>query len=147
MTYQEAKYATSLTTTALAAAIYAARVYPLYTSGYFDGPDGMMLTGRAILILIGSIVGAGILGQILLAIGTTIAGAEPEMKEDERDKLIELKAMNLGFSIFGAGFLASFVALALGWPPFEVFHFIIYAMVICGLMADIIRIWLHRRGF
>ena len=147
MTYQEAKYATSLTTTALAAGIYAARVHPLYTSGYFDGPDGMVLTGRAILILIAAIVVVGILGQIVLAIGATIAGAELEMNEDERDKLIELKAMHVGFSIFGAGFLGSFIALALGRPPFEVFHLIIYAMIATGIIADMIRIWRHRRGF
>lgn len=72
MTYQEAKYTTSLATTAFSAAIYAGRVYPLYLSCYFDGPDGMTFTGRAILILIAAIVVAGIVGQILLAIGTAI---------------------------------------------------------------------------
>lgn len=147
MSYQEAKYAFSLVTTALAAVIYAVRVRALYLEGYFDGPDAMMLTGRAILILIAAIVVVGILGQILLAIGTTIAGAEPETHEDERDKLIELKAMNIGFSVFGAGFLASFIALALGWQPFAVFHALICSMVVTGLVADMIRIRLHRRGF
>lgn len=147
MTYQEAKYATSLATTAIVSTIYALRVRGLYADGYFDGPDGMALTGRAVLVLMAAIVVAGILGQIVLAIVTTILGAELEMNEDERDKLIELRAMHLGFSLFGAGFLASFIALALGRPPFEVFHFIVYAMIVTGLLADVIRIRLHRRGF
>ena len=147
MTYQEAKYATSMATTALAAVIYAVRVRALKAEGYFDGTDGMVLTGRAILILIAVIVVAGILGQILLAIATAISGNKPDMDEDERDKLIDLKAMNWAFSIFGFGLLAALIALALGHPAFAVFHYIIYAMIAAGLCADMIRIWLHRRGF
>ncbi len=147
MSYQEAKYAFSFLTTALAAVIYAVRVRALYLDGYFDGTDGLILTGRAILVLIAAIVVVGILGQILLAIGTAIAGDAPDMDEDERDKLIDLKAMNWAFSIFGFGLLGALIALALGHPAFAVFHYIIYAMIAAGLCADMIRIWLHRRGF
>lgn len=147
MSYQDAKYATSFVTTLPVSLYYAYRVQGLYAAGYFDGPDGMMLAGRAILILIGAVVAINILAQIMLAIFTVIVGSEMETREDERDKLIELKAMNLAFTLFSIGFLASFVALAFGRPAFEVFHGIIFSMVLCGLIADLIRIRLHRRGF
>lgn len=146
MTYAELKYATSFTTTALAALAYGWRVSALHAAGYFDGPDGMALTGRALLILVGLVVGAGILGQIALALVTALRGGEVEMDEDERDRLIELRTMNWAFSTFGAGFLAALVALALGHGAFAVFHYIAYAMVLTGLAADLIRITLHRRG-
>lgn len=146
MSYQELKYATSFATTLIVALLYDRRIDALNSAGYFDGDNGMVLTGRALLILVAAIVGAGILGQILLAIGSTIAGGEVEMDEDERDRLIELKAMNWAFSLFGAGLLAALAALALGWSAFDVLHYIIYAMIAAGLFADAMRVFLHRRG-
>ena len=147
MSYPEAKYTASFLTTLLVSLIYANRVSALYAAGYFVGADGMALTGKAILIFIGAVVVAGIIGQIIVAVIMAAAGFAREMIEDEREKLIELKAIHIAFSIFGAGFLASSVALAWGRPAFEVFHYIILSMVFCGLAADAIRIWLLRRGF
>jgi hypothetical protein len=147
MSYQEAKYAASFVTTLITSLIYAQRVQALHAAGYFDGADGAALTGRAILILIGAIVVAGILGQIVLAIVLAIFGNELESREDERDRQIEMRAMHLAFTLLGIGFLGAMILLALGRAPFLVFHLITYAMVLAGLGADLYRIWLHRRGF
>lgn len=147
MSYQEARYAASFVTTLLTSLIYAQRVQALYADGYFSGADGSALTGQAILILTGAIVVAGILGQIILAIVRAIFGADLESREDERDRQIEMRAMNLAFTLLGLGFLGSMILLALGRESFLVFHLITYAMVLAGLGADLYRIWLHRRGF
>ncbi len=147
MSYQEAKYAASFVTTLLTSLLYAQRVQALYADGYFSGADGSALTGKAILILIGAIVVAGIVGQIVLAIARAILGADLESREDERDRQIEMRAMHLAFTLLGFGFLGSMILLALGREPFLVFHLITYAMVLAGLGADLYRIWLHRRGF
>ena len=147
MSYQEAKYATSFFTTFVISTIYALRVRAMYNAGYFDGSDSSSLTGRAILILIGAIIVGAIIGQILLAIITAIFGAELEMNEDERDRQIELRAMNVAFTLLGFCFLGSMILLALGRTPFVIFHLITFGMILAGLGADLYRIWLHRRGF
>jgi hypothetical protein len=147
MSYQEAKYIASFLTTALTAVVYAVIVQRLHASGFFAGSDGSEQTGFAILGLIGAIVLAGILGQIMLAILWTSFGAAIEADEDERDRQIEMRAMQIAFTLLGIGFLGAMFALAWGWTAFLVFHMIAYAMVLAGLAADIYRVWLHRRGF
>jgi hypothetical protein len=147
MTFHEIKYLVSFLSTALVALLYALRVHALAADGYFSGPDGDLLTGRALLILIGLLVGAGIIGQIILSIAAVIAGHNPEYDDDERDRQIDMRAMRAAFVLVGIAMIGALVLLATGSTPFLTFHVLIFGMVAAGLIADLWRIVLYRRGF
>ncbi|MFN3643003.1 MAG: hypothetical protein ACK4TB_08780 [Gemmobacter sp.] len=143
MSHQEAKAMTAFATTFAVAMAYALHLARSLDAGTLA--DGAM-AGRTILILIAAVVGAGIAGQVVLHLARVVLGREVEWDEDERDRLIDLRAMNVAFSVLGAGFLAAVAGLALGWPPVLALHAITGAMLLAGLTADGIRIVLHRRG-
>lgn len=147
MTFHEIKYLVSFLTTALVSALYGLRVHGLAAEGYFSGPDGNLLTGRALLILIGLLVGAGILGQIILSIAAVIVGHNPEYDDDERDRQIDMRAMRAAFVLVGIAMIGALVMLATGSTPFLTFHILVFGMVAAGLIADLWRITLYRRGF
>jgi hypothetical protein len=147
MTFHEIKYIVSFLSTALVSTLYALRIRTLAADGYFDGPDGDLLTGRALLILIGLIIGAGIVGQIIVSITAVILGHKPEYDDDERDRQIDQRAMRAAFVLVGIAMLGALVLLATGSTPFLTFHVLVFGMVGSGLMADLWRITLYRRGF
>ncbi len=146
MTFHEIKYLVSFLTTALVSTLYALRIRTLATEGYFSGPDGDMLTGRALLILIGLIVGAGILGQIMLSIAAALMGHKPEYDDDERDRQIDMRAMRVAFVLVGVAMIGALALLATGSTPFVTLHVLVYGMVAAGLFADLWRITLYRWG-
>jgi hypothetical protein len=147
MTFHEVKYLTSFVTTALVAAAYASRVRALHAEGYFAGPDGDILTGRTLLILIAAIVIAGIIGQIIVTIIATILGTKAEYDDDERDRQIDMRAMRAAFVLVGIAMLGGLIMLATGATPFLSFHILVFGMVAAGLIADLWRVALYRRGF
>lgn len=147
MSFHEIKYLVSFLTTALVSFLYGLRVHALAAEGYFSGPDGDLLTGRALLILIGLIVGAGIVGQIILSIAAVIVGHNPEYDDDERDRQIDMRAMRVAFVLVGVAMLGALALLATGSSPFLTLHVLVYGMVAAGLIADLWRITLYRRGF
>lgn len=147
MTFHEIKYLVSFLTTALVSAFYALRVRTLASDGFFNGPDGDLLTGRALLILIALVVGAGIVGQIILSIAAVIAGHKPEYDDDERDRQIDMRAMRVAFVLVGVAMIGALALLATGSTPFLTLHILVFGMVAAGLIADLWRIVLYRRGF
>ena len=147
MTFHEIKYLVSFLSTALVSTLYALRIRTLAADGYFDGPDGDLLTGRALLILVGLIVGAGILGQIIVSITAVILGHQPEYDDDERDRQIDMRALRVAFALVGVAMLGALALLATGATPFLTFHVLVFGMVGAGLIADLWRIALYRRGF
>lgn len=147
MTFHEVKYLVSFLTTALVSTLYALRVRTLAAEGFFSGPDGDLLTGRALLILIGLVVGAGIVGQIVLSITAAILGHTPEYDDDERDRQIDMRAMRVAFVLVGMAMIGALALLATGSTPFLTLHILVFGMVAAGLIADLWRVALYRRGF
>ena len=145
MSHHEAKYLASFLTTLPLSVVYALTVHDAFATGALLGPDAGAAAGRTILTLIAAIVGVGIVIQALLHIVRLGLGQEVEWHEDERDKLIELKAVNIAFSVFGAGFLAALIGLWRGLPPTLVIHLITGAMLVAGLTGDAMRLWFYRK--
>lgn len=146
MTFHEIKYLVSFLTTALVSTLYGVRVHTLAADGYFSGPDGNLLTGRALLILIGLVIGAGIVGQIILSITAALMGHKPEYDDDERDRQIDMRAMRVAFVLVGVAMLGALALLATGSTPFLTLHILVFGMVAAGLIADLWRIALYRWG-
>lgn len=133
---------------------YLLKMHGYYQDGLLEGTEGLKLTGKSILILIGIMAGTNIIFSILGTIGFTIADSiqnkdcKPgHMVEDERDKIIELKGMQVSYAVFGAGLILSLIALTIGWPAPTVIIMIIGSLVLAEIVGNIKKLFHYRRGF
>ncbi|HAE22248.1 MAG TPA: hypothetical protein DCG47_07995 [Spirochaetaceae bacterium] len=78
------------------------------------------------------------------AIERTIKG---EMVEDERDKLIELKSLRVGFGLAGAGFIAALFSLVLGYPPAAMLNILFFSFFAGSILEGFSQLFFYRRGF
>ncbi len=149
MPHQEKNIYASLISAALIFGAYFWYVYALYQDGGFDGADANSLIGKSIL---GLIIGGIIINIIMhIVINIIFAALEndpkPSFVVDERDKLIELRALRVSYYIFGAGYVASMIALAMGQTTFMVFNLIILSCAIATVTEALFQLALYRRGF
>jgi len=147
MTYQEKQNIVNIFSGLLITAIFAWIVYQRQLQGVFDLTEDFSKWGLVFLIFIGISVVARIIIQIIFHIFNAIATREEEVpKEDERDKLIKLKATRNSYYAFSGGFVLAVTALALGMPV----HGMFIALVIFGLISEIIdngsQIYYYRKG-
>src|SRR5210317_266911 len=135
MTYQEKQNIVNIFSGLLITAIFAWMVYQRQLQGVFDLTEDFSKWGLVFIIFIGVSIVARIIIQIVFHIFNAIATREEDVpKEDERDKLVKLKATRNSYYAFSGGFVVSVVALALGMPV----HGMFIALVIFGLIAEII---------
>lgn len=146
MSLQESKYLTSLLTILAVALWYGRRSLGRWQEGVFDGDSGLVALGASVLWFIAALVGAGILTQILLVILRGILGAEIDAPEDERARQIEYRAMNAAFTVLSIFFIGAMLALVFGHGAVAAILAIVAGFVAAGLVADIWRITLYRRG-
>ena len=105
--------------------------------------------GKSSFVLIGVSIVVSIVVQIVFTIIHAIVTREHEgPMTDERDELIELKSMQIGFITFSVGFLASMGILALEMlVPSMVFLLIVSSMFLASVVGDLVKLFLYRRGF
>ncbi len=129
--------------------LYFWRISYLNGQGRFDGPDAMAVLAKTFLLMIPGGIILTIISMILTSIIFAIAtnDAKPSFVVDERDRMIELRALRVSYYIFGAGFIGAMVALALGQTVFTVFNLIIAAMMLATIAEGLIQLALHRRGY
>ncbi len=141
---------------ALLQALRALAVYALYMTwmlGYHaDGTlyaaGAEVIVARSALWLIGLTVGAGLAVQIAVTILSGITKDENLAHLfDERDKHIERRAIETGFGIVGAGFLATMVALAAQWPLAVSLNLLVAAFVLADLIVNLLKFRSYLKGF
>ena len=147
MSYQEKQNIVNIFSGLLVTVIFGLLVYQRHLQGQFDLTEDFRTWGIVFLIFIGISVVVRIIIQIIFHIINAIATREEDVpKEDERDKLIKLKAMRNSYYAFTSGFVVSVVGLALGMPV----HWIFLAFVASGLIAEILdngsQIYYYRKG-
>ena len=69
-----------------------------------------------------------------------------EMVEDERDRLIELKANRVGFAISGTGFIAALVSLVLGYSPVVMLNILFITLLAGSILEGFVRLFYYRSG-
>ena len=126
---------------------YALVVYQRHLQGRFDLTTDFDKWGLIFLVFIGVSIVARIVILIVFHIINAIATREEKTPvEDERDKLIKLKATRNSYYAFTSGFVLSAMGLALGMPVYGVF----IAFVAFGLVAEILenasQIYYYRKG-
>ena len=147
MSYQEKQNIVNIFSGLLVTVIYALLVYQRHLQGNFDLTEDFRTWGIIFLIFIGISIVVRIIIQIIFHIINAIATRDEDVPvEDERDKLVKLKATRNSYYAFTSGFVLSVVGLALGMPV----HWIFIAFVGFGLIAEILdngsQIYYYRKG-
>ena len=141
-------------------ALYAAYIgYSLSSNA--PKPDNLQTWARIMLVFIGIGVVVVIIIQILFHIIAAIGIAANEqdykgekinkiitssMVEDERDKLINLKSMHIGYTVAGLGFIAVLAALALGLQALYALHILFGFSGAASLIEGILSIYYYEKG-
>jgi len=69
-----------------------------------------------------------------------------EFVEDERDRLIDLKSMRVGFFAAGVGFIAGLVSLALGYSAIVMLNVLYLSFGVASLLSEFANLVYYRRG-
>ena len=149
MSYQEKSVIASLITTALAFGAYFIVVSGMHHDGRFEGAEATRQIGKVILIVIGASIVLNIVMQILTNILHAIVTNEqnPSFVVDERDKLIELRGLQLMLFVMGIGFVLSMIMLTIGQSAFISFNIIVFSFALGDVAGNIRRLFLYQRGF
>jgi len=127
---------------------YSLYVYNKYIAVNFDIINDFKFWGKTFLILIPVTIVSQIVIHIVFTIINKIVTNEDMPKlSDERDKLIDLKAIRISHWIFIAGFLLSMVSQVIGMPPYAMFIILIASGFVSGIISEIAKIYFYRKGF
>ncbi len=164
MSYQEKRTGASIFAGVLVLAAYCIYAFGKYHSGAV-APADLKFWASTMLIFIGIGVGVSIIIQIVFHILFSISVAvkrkiqdeqcddkeieraiQAEVVEDERDKLIELKSLKLGFIIAGIGFVGGLVSLILNSAPMVMLNILYISFCVGSLFEGAGQIYYYRRG-
>lgn len=148
MSYQENQVIAYLVSTLVGVGIYSYYVVQQYQAGSFASTTITSFWGSLMLIVIVVTIVLSIVLSILASIIQAIAArdADPTLA-DERDRLINLKADRISYSVFGIGFVLAMISLAAGLPPLVMFNLIVYSLFGAAIVGCITQLYLYRRGF
>jgi hypothetical protein len=137
----------SLTASLLVIAFYSLYVYNRYIEADPSVLNDFSFWGKSFLVLIPVAIVSQIVVHILFAIVNKIVTNEDLTgKEDERDKLIELKSIRVSHWVFVSGFMLAMGAIALGLQPWVMFVTLIASGFVSELISGSVKIYYYRKG-
>lgn len=138
---------TGLITILIVIVIFALRLSGQHAAGAFDGPDALQVWARTVLILIGVAIGLAIVVSIAAhVLQAVLTGEKPDDRKDERDHLIDRRALTWGWYLLSIGILGVIVDLALGASGFRAMNLVLALCFASEAVKDSVRLWLYRRG-
>ncbi len=164
MSYQERKTIVSIISGAIVVAAYCIYAFGRAQSGAVDPSDlkfwaGAMLTFVGIGIAVTVVI--QIVFHILMSIGIAVKktirdekvddkeiekSIDAEMVEDEMDKLIELKSMQVGFVVAGIGFVSALLSLILGYSAAVMLNILFFSFSGGAVFEGVAQLYFYRRG-
>lgn len=148
MYHREKQILVSLVNIILILGSYSLYVYSRYIA---DNPailNDFKFWGKAYLILIPvAIVAQIIIHIIVFMINKIVTNEDAPVIADERDKLIELKAIKLAHWTFIAGFILSMGSQAMGMQPWVMFITLIYSGFLAAIVSETAKLYFYRKGF
>ena len=148
--------------TGMVEGVAAVAAYIIYICmGNAPATEDVAAWARLMLVFIGIGVAGQIVIQILFHIVFSISIAVKEhdmggektkkfmhasMLEDERDKLIALKTLRIGYRCAGIGLLAALIALAAGAAFVTALHIAVGAGAFASLVEGCAGVFFHERG-
>lgn len=147
MSYREKENIVNILSSILITGIYAWIIYQKQLAGTIDLTDDFQKWGIVFLIFAGISIIARIIIYIIFSIINAIITREEKIpKEDERDKLIKLKATRNSSYSFSIGFFMSILALAIGMPSYWLFILFVISGVISELIDNGSQMYYYRKG-
>lgn len=127
---------------------YSIYVYNHYIAANFEILNNFKFWGKTFLILIPITIASQIVIHIIFAIiNKIVTNEDMDTKTDERDKLIDLKAIQISHWIFTIGFLFSMVSLVIDMPTYVMFITLIVSGFISAIVSEIAKLYFYRKGF
>jgi hypothetical protein len=149
MSYRETNISVSLASSLLVLAYYLINWTQMYRE---EGLNSAVIFRLWAVVIIATIV-LNILGNILTSIVLSIVHAiktqsqkEPRFVEDERDKLIGLKGVQVSYIAFSIGVFLAMLTFVFGQPPLVMFSLIIFFSVMAEIIGDILQLRFYRQG-
>jgi hypothetical protein len=147
MDLKEKRILVSLISSVLIMLIYCIYVYYRFIDGNPELLNDLRFLGKWFLIMIPVAIVAQIIIQIVFAIVYKIAGNEDiDPIDDERDKLIELKAIKISHYIFILGFMLAMGCLAMGMQTMVMIFVLIASGFVASVVNEVLRLWYYRKG-
>jgi hypothetical protein len=147
MSFHERQALVSLLATLLLAVVFLGYVLPRYPGGNPYGAEVFHFWGLAVVILIPVSIAANIALSIVFSIVYSMATQEKQTTfADERDKLIELRALRNALYMFTCGFFLAMGSLAIGMTPSVMFIVLMVSGYGSGMVGNISQLYLYRKG-
>lgn len=150
MSYQEKNITVSLMSYILILGYYLVNLFQMYQGEGLNPAKVFSLWATVIIATIIVNIIASILANIVLSIVHAIRTRTEEQErfiEDERDKLIGLKGVNLSYITFSIGVFLAMLTFVFGQPPLVMFSMIVFFSLAAELIGDISQLYYYRRGF
>lgn len=129
-------------------AFYSLYVYIKYIADNIGIINDFKFWAKTFLILIPVTIVSQIIIHIVFAIiNKIVTNEDMSTLSDERDKLIDLKAIRISHWIFTAGFLLSMVSQVIGMQPYAMFIILVVSGFLSGIVSEIAKIYFYRKGF
>lgn len=138
----------TLIATILIFVIYSLVVYNKYIAVNPEIINDFRFWGKAFIVLIPVAIVAQIIIHIVFAIINKIVTNEDiPTRDDERDKLIELKSIRISHWIFTLGFFLAMGSQAVSMQPWVMFFILIASGFLSGIISEVARFYFYRKGF
>lgn len=143
----EREAVTGLITTLFVAALFFWRLSGQAAEGFFESPDALQVWARSVLLLIAISIGIAIAVTILFHIGYAVLTDEKtDDRRDERDHLIERRALTWAWYLLSIGILGVIIDLALGATALRSMNLILALCMGSEMFKDAVKLWLYWRG-
>ena len=164
MTYQEQRVWVTMISGLLVFFLYMRRALGIYNMEGMAVFEDTSLWARTMLLYIGigvvAIIVVMIVFHIVLAISAevnkkiqeTVTGEMPDDEEvyfdpeDEMDKLIGLKAGQIGYVVVGIGFIGGLITVAVGMAPGIMMNMAYLSFMLGNLLEGAVKIYFYKRG-
>ena len=148
MSYNERRVVGSLISSIVVAAIFFVYVVQRFPQGNPYSPEVFHFWGSSVFIIIPVSIVASIITEVIAAVAITVATQEnPKPLSDERDKLIQLRALRNSIYLFVVGFTLAMLSLVVDMPPSAMFIILFVFGYASGIFGYLTQLYLYRRGF
>jgi hypothetical protein len=149
MSYRENSITVSLVSYLLILGYYLVNWLIMYQA---EGLNSATVFRLWIIVIVAGIV-LNIVGNILTNIVLSIVHAiktqtdKPQrFVEDERDKLIGLKGVQVSYIVFSIGVFLAMLSFVFGQPPLVMFSLIIFFSLTAEIVGDFSQLYFYRSG-
>jgi predicted membrane protein len=147
MPYGERESPCSLITTLIVTLLFLWRLSGQHEAGLFATPEALQVWARSVLILVAWSIGIAIVVAIGFHVGhTVLTGEKPDERRDERDHLIDRRALTFAWYLLSFGILGVIITLALGATALLAMNLILGLCALSEIFKDAVKLWLYRRA-